>query len=136
MAKLKEILSNIASAIKEKNPSAPQAFDTTQFVRYIEEIPAGQPVPDYLCFTAKTPNASLKMLKHGTMTLVFDLETSTDGMNFTSWDPLTETKHFPNIGNKLYIRGNNVKFGESNNTYMNFDTTGRFDVSGNIHSLL
>lgn len=136
MAKLKEILSNIASAIKEKNPSAPQAFDTTQFVRYIEEIPAGQPVPDYLCFTAKDPNASLKMLKHGTMTLVFDLETSTDGMNFTAWDPLTETKHFPNIGNKLYIRGNNVKFGESDNTYMNFDTTGRFDVSGNIHSLL
>lgn len=76
------------------------------------------------------------MAKVGSPSILLYLETSTDGMDFTSWDPLTETKTLANIGDKLYVRGNNTSMAISTTAYYKFVMTGKIASSGNINSLL
>lgn len=93
-----------------------------------------------LCFTAEEPNCVVNMGKKGTPPAV-TLETSPDGMTWTSFDadggttPITLAA----VGDKVYFRagsGGNSQFGTSISIRHNFTITGKTAASGSIMSLL
>ena len=100
------------------------------------------PTPAYwgLCFTAEEPNCVVNMSKKGTPRAV-TLETSPDGMTWTSFDadggttPITLAA----VGDKVYFRAGsagNIQFATSNSNRYNFTITGKTAASGSIMSLL
>lgn len=100
------------------------------------------PTPAYwgLCFTAEEPNCVVNMSKKGTPTAV-TLETSPDGMTWTSFDadggttPITLAA----VGDKVYFRAGsagNSRFATSGSDWHNFTITGKTAASGSIMSLL
>lgn len=92
-------------------------------------------VPDYLCFTAKAANSTVRMVQTGTPTLVADYEYSSDAENWTVYTVGT-TLTLSNIGDKIFMRGNNTKVTESGNVYKQIKCLGDIKLSGDIRSLL
>lgn len=101
-----------------------------------------QPSGSYwgLCFTAEEPNCVVNMSKKGTPPAV-TLETSPDGMTWTSFDadggttPITLAA----VGDKVYFRAGsagNIQFATSGSNRYNFTITGKTAASGSIMSLL
>lgn len=103
-------------------------------------------LPNYLCFTA---------LEDGTFTFTYgssvgtgasnatSISYSIDGVNWTTLNNVANqtvsiTTPIIAAGSKVYWKGNNgrISTGESANQYSNFSSTGEFDVSGNVGSIL
>ena len=66
------------------------------------------------------------------------IEVSTDKTNWTEKTSSTEGTELAtlNTGDKLYIRGNNTTYSMSNTMYTYFTSSGTFNASGNILSIL
>ena len=106
---------------------------------------AGSPTPPGpaywgLCFTAEEPNVVVNMTKTGSPPAV-TLETSTDGLNWTSFDadggttPIT----LANVGDKVLFRagsGGNAQMASSLTARYVFTLSGPCAASGKITSLL
>lgn len=99
--------------------------------------PPPPPSTNYLCFTAEQANSTIKMEKFGSdqSALTATLETSTDKQTWTPFSIGTTIITLPNIGSKVYFRGNNETFSNQNG-YYSFVMTGKIAGSGNIMSLL
>lgn len=94
---------------------------------------------DYLCFTAKEASTRLRLISGGTTpaTDLAEIEISNDG---TTWSAYTLSTYInlANVGDKVYFRGNNATFSESQNTYYYFAVRNSQEVelSGNVMTLL
>lgn len=103
-------------------------------------------LPNYLCFTA---------LESGTFTFTYGSSVGTGASNATSISYSTDGKNWTTLnnianqtvsittpiiaaGSNVYWKGNNgrISTGESANQYSCFSSTGTFDVSGNVGSIL
>ena len=106
---------------------------------------AGSPTPPGpaywgLCFTAEEPNVVVNMTKRGSPPAV-TLETSTDGLNWTSFDAdgSTTPVTLANIGDHVFFRagsGGNTQISAARLAFRIFTLTGLCAASGNILSLL
>ena len=89
-----------------------------------------------LCFTAEEANSTLTITKGGSPK--YSLKYSTDGVNWTlfadSTQGILDTITFSGVGNKVYIKG--VYKSQGYSSVIAFSMTGKFSVSGNIHSIL
>lgn len=100
---------------------------------------AGSVIPNYLCFTANTAGSTVGV--NDEEWLEPDLEYSTDGINFTTWTRDEDTGYYPevtlaNVGDKLYIRGNNPSgLGITARSHCFIEGTGDLSMSGNLNSL-
>lgn len=94
-----------------------------------------QPTPNYLCFTANAANSTVRLNQVGTSSLTPDFEISTDKRNWQTYT-LGTTITLSNIGDKLYMRGNNTTLGHDGNNYKNFAMSGNISVSGDLRTLL
>ena len=103
------------------------------FRHYGNETPAELP---YLCFTAENAGSTVAMSVNGTPTKGQAFETSTDGVVWSVFTPGTTTITLANVGDKVYFRGNNTTFSESNSIYYKFVMSGKIAASGNIMSSL
>ena len=89
---------------------------------------------NYLCFTAEQAGSTISLEGYGSPTFTPVLYTSTDGANWTSWDRSAIT--LTNIGDQVYMYGENAKLGESNARYWHFTMTGQVSASGDTTTLL
>lgn len=101
------------------------------FRHYGEEQTA---YPDYLCFTAEEVGSTVRMAKQGPAPTV-SLEYSTDRENWSEFTVGSTVVTLANIGDKVYLRGNNTRFGAGNIAYNYFIMTGKIAANGNIMSL-
>ena len=89
-----------------------------------------------LCFTSEEANSTLTIAKSGSPK--YSLKYSTDGINWTlfadSTQGILDTITFSGVGNKVYIKG--VYKAQGYADLICFSMTGKFSVSGNIHSIL
>lgn len=96
---------------------------------------------DYLCFTALESNSTVAMETYNNVATTYKptVEYSTDKVtwhtlitNATPDSPVT----LANVGDKMWVRGDNAHFSANNTDYTKFVLTGKVNVSGNIMSLL
>lgn len=89
-----------------------------------------------LCFTSEEANSTLTITKSGSPK--YSLKYSTDGINWTLFaddtQGILDTITFSGVGNKVYIKG--VYKAQGYADLIHFSMTGKFSVSGNIHSIL
>ncbi len=88
--------------------------------------------PDMLCFTAQQANSSVGLNVPSGLNLT--LYKSTDGVNFSSWDGSAVT--LSNVGDKLYVYGNNQTLATDHNSFTNFAMTGQIAADGDVTYLL
>lgn len=92
-----------------------------------------EPIIDYLCFTANTAGSTISLTNNNGNSP--NIEYSMDKQNWTTWDFSTIT--LANIGDKVYMRGNNTSgFSQSNSAYSFFSMTGAISASGDLMSLI
>ena len=100
----------------------------------VNGIPIGwtvQNTNDYLCFTAVAPNAKIS-LNPAPSDYSDNLYYSTDGgTTFNTLEPHTNIT-LANIGDKMYVYGNNASLGQSVHFQISADTS----ISGNLTTLL
>lgn len=90
--------------------------------------------PSYLCFTAGDEAVAISMTKKGTPSFTPVIYTSSDAENWTQWDLSDKTI---NPGEKLYMYGENNRFGASESNGWKFVMTGgTVAASGDITTLL
>lgn len=87
---------------------------------------------DYLCFTAGEANSTVGYTS--TLATAPTIYKSTDGVNWTQWDGTAVT--LSNVGDKLYLYGDNNTLGTSSDNYVNFTMTGSIAASGDVTTLL
>lgn len=94
------------------------------------------PQCDALCFTAKYDNQTIQLTKIGNPDSI-NLQTSTDGKSWTPYN-VEDIITVPNAGDKVYFKavGQNLKLTDNASSYHKFVTTGEFEASGNVNSLL
>lgn len=93
---------------------------------------------DYLCFTAEQANSTVRLDKIETPPEI-NLEYSTDKKTWTeyTWNGNTgATITLANIGDSMWMRGNNNTFSTNIFSYHGFVMSGKIKASGNIMSLL
>lgn len=92
----------------------------------------------YLCFTAEQANSTVGTTIKGTVSPLPVLEYSTDGTNWSNFALGNggTIVTLANVGDKVYLRGNNNSFSMSSSNYVRFEMTGKIAASGNIMSLL
>ena len=100
------------------------------------EVALGSTDSEALCFTAKADQSMLRLSKVGNPQDI-NIQTSTDGISWTPYnigDDITLT----NVGDKVYFTAvvSNYTLASSPNDYHKFVTTGEFEASGNVNSLL
>ena len=101
-----------------------------------------EPSPAYwgLCFTAEASNVVVNVTKSGTPPAV-TLETSADGLNWTSFDADNGTTPIilANVGDKVYFRagsGGNSAIASSLNNFRAFTLSNYASISGDLTSIL
>ena len=93
---------------------------------------------DYLCFTADEANSTVRLDKQGTPDEI-TLEYSTDKKHWTeyTWDGNNgATITLANIGDSVWMRGDNTTLSNDGRKYYHFMMNGKIKASGNIMSLL
>lgn len=92
----------------------------------------------YLCFTAEQANSTVGTTIKGTVSPLPVLEYSTDGTNWSNFALGNggTVVTLANVGDKMYLRGNNNSFSTSSSNYIKFVMTGKIAASGNVMSLL
>lgn len=98
------------------------------------------PIPvimrNWLKFTAIDEVSTIKLVPYGNP-LIINLQYSKDGVTWTTFVNVNEFNVITlDIGEYVYIRGNNLGFSLSSNDYYKFEMTGKVAASGNITSLL
>ena len=98
-------------------------------------IAHSKPQCDALCFTAKDNNSTIQLTKVGSPDSI-NLQTSTNGISWTPYnvgDTITI-----NSGEKVYSKavGSNYTLASGPSGFYKFVTTGEFEASGNVNSLL
>lgn len=86
--------------------------------------------PNMLHFTAQEANSTIRLGKKLTGSLAPVLYKSTDGINFESWDGSEIT--LENVGDTVWMYGNNVTFGKDTFDYTRFNMTGLIAGAGDI----
>ena len=100
------------------------------------------PLPNYLCFTALESGTFTYSIPEAMTTLNIDhVSFSTDGQSWTTLNNIDNevasiTTPTVNAGDKVYWKGSGQRLANSTTVYSNFSSTCKFDVSGNIASLL
>ena len=99
------------------------------------EVALGSASSDALCFTAKDNNSTIQLTKVGNPNSI-NLQTSTNGISWTPYnvgDTITI-----NSGEKVYFKavGSNYTLASGPSGFYKFVTTGEFEASGNVNSLL
>ena len=91
---------------------------------------------DALCFTAKYDNQTIQLTKVGNPDSI-NLQTSTDGKSWTPYN-VEDVITVPNAGGKVYFKAvvSNYTIASSPSDFYKFVTTGEFESSGNVNSLL
>ena len=94
------------------------------------------PQCDALCFTSKYNDSTIQLTRVGSPDSI-NLQTSTNGKSWTPYN-VEDIITVPNAGGKVYFKavGSNQKLGNSPSDYHIFVTTGEFEASGNVNSLL
>ena len=98
--------------------------------------------PNYLCFTALESGTFTYSIPAAMTTLNIDhVSFSIDGQSWTTLNNIDNeaasiTTPTVNAGDKVYWKGSGQRLANSITVYSNFDSTCKFDVSGNIASLL
>ena len=100
------------------------------------------PIPNYLCLTALEDTTFTITIPSGMTTT--DLSLYRYSLNGYDWETLENVDNTevsittPKIkmGRKIYLKGNGTCLGKSATVYSNVSSTGKFDVSGNIASLI
>ena len=100
------------------------------------EVALGSTSSEALCFTAKAGQSMLRLSKVGSPQDI-NLQTSTDGKSWTLYN-VGDTITVPNAGGKVYFAavGSNYTLASSPSDFYKFVTTGEFEASGNVNSLL
>lgn len=94
-------------------------------------------IPDYLCFTANTASSTVKLNKTWSPTVV-TLETSTDGINWSSYT-IGSSITLVNVWDKLYFRNTSettTGFSTSTSNYYRFLLSWSLNASWDITSLI
>ena len=91
---------------------------------------------DALCFTAKYDNQTIQLTKLGSPDSI-NLQTSTNGRSWTPYN-VGDIITVPNEGGKVYFKavGSNGSLASGPSDCHTFVTSGEFEASGNINSLL
>ena len=99
-------------------------------------IEHSKPQCDALCFTAKDNNSTIQLTKVGSPDSI-NLQTSFDGKSWTPYN-VGDIITVPNAGGKVYFKavGSNHRMAISPSDYHKFVTSGEFEASGNVNSLL
>ena len=94
------------------------------------------PKCDALCFTAKYNNSTIQLTKLGSPDGI-NLQTSTNGSSWTPYN-VEDVITVPNAGGKVYFKavGSNGSLASGDSNFHYFVTSGEFEASGNINSLL
>ena len=91
---------------------------------------------DALCFTAKQSYSTIQLTKVGSPSDI-NLQTSTNGSSWTPYN-IGDVITVPNEGGKVYFAAvvSNYTIASSPSDFYKFVTTGEFEASGNVNSLL
>lgn len=87
-----------------------------------------------LCFTAQENGCKVRLVKEGSPAAI-SLKYSTDKSNWSSYSVNTDIT-LTNAGDKVYFKGDNSTFSQSNVNYYHFVFSKATAASGNIMSLL
>ena len=100
------------------------------------EVALGSTSSEALCFTAKYNQSTIQLTKVGSPDSI-DLQTSTNGSSWTPYN-IGDTITVPKAGGKVYFAavGSNGALARGPSDFYNFVTTGQFEASGNVNSLL
>ena len=100
------------------------------------EVALGQTSSEDLCFTAKQSYSTIQLTKVGSPSDI-NLQTSTNGSSWTPYN-IGDVITVPNEGGKVYFAavGSNYTLASSPSDFYKFVTTGEFEASGNVNSLL
>ena len=100
------------------------------------EVALGSASSESLCFTAKYNNSTIQLIKEGSPDNI-NLQTSTDGNTWTPYN-IGDVITVPNAGGKVYFAAvrSNYTLASSPSDFYKFVTTGEFEASGNVNSLL
>lgn len=100
------------------------------------EVSLGSASCDALCFTAKTSYSTIQLTKTGSPQDIY-LQTSTNGSSWTPYN-VGDTITVPNEGGKVYFKavGSNGSLASGPSDCHTFVTSGEFEASGNVNSLL
>ena len=100
------------------------------------EVALGSASSESLCFTAKSDYSTIQLTKVGNPQDI-NLQTSTNGSSWTPYN-IGDVITVPNAGGKVYFAavGSNGTLASSPSDFYKFVTTGEFEASGNVNSLL
>ena len=100
------------------------------------EVALGSASSEALCFTAKQSYSTIQLTKVGSPSDI-NLQTSTNGSSWTPYN-IGDVITVPNEGGKVYFAAavSNYTIASSPSDFYKFVTTGEFEASGNVNSLL
>ena len=100
------------------------------------EVALGSASSEALCFTAKQSYSTIQLTKVGSPSDI-NLQTSTNGSSWTPYN-IGDVITVPNAGGKVYFAAvvSNYTIASSPSDFYKFVTTGEFEASGNVNSLL
>ena len=100
------------------------------------EVALGSTSSEALCFTAKQSYSTIQLTKVGSPSDI-NLQTSTNGSSWTPYN-IGDVITVPNAGGKVYFAAvvSNYTIASSPSDFYKFVTTGEFEASGNVNSLL
>ena len=100
------------------------------------EVALGSASSEALCFTAKQSYSTIQLTKVGSPSDI-NLQTSTNGRSWTPYN-IGDVITVPNEGGKVYFAAvvSNYTLASSPSDFYKFVTTGEFESSGNVNSLL
>ena len=100
------------------------------------EVALGSASSEALCFTAKQSYSTIQLTKVGSPNDI-NLQTSTNGSSWTHYN-IGDVITVPNEGGKVYFAAvrSNYTLASSPSDFYKFVTTGEFEASGNVNSLL
>ena len=100
------------------------------------EVALGSASSEALCFTAKYNYSTIQLTKVGSPDNI-NLQTSTDGKSWTPYN-VGDVITVPNAGGKVYFAAvvSNYTVASGSSDFYKFVTTGEFEASGNVNSLL
>ena len=93
------------------------------------------PNTNYFYFMSDAAGSTIQITQIGTYLVAPDFEYSYDGFNWNTYT-MESTITLSNIGDKLYIRGNNISLGGGDNGRKQFILSGSLKVGGDLRSLL
>ena len=138
-----ETPSNLLFTVPETGERFGKSGRTMAGGRYYYMTPTFAAVPDYLCFTAREDNVSIKLQKNSNVACD-KLEYSTDGVFWEDLDVSAMSSGeyrtlatLSKASERLYVRAKEARTaGQTSDAYIRFASTGGFDVSGNVTYLI